>query len=143
MGLCHNICVYCHFCHLGSLAQPLPYQQVGCLEATSLKTWRTVMVWIRVFGAFEGLTLVLLICLAVPLKYLVGNPMWVTVLGPIHGFAFTLFSVAVISGGFEGKLNSRECLKLLLWSCVPLGALRNERVLRRMTLQATPGRPQS
>ena len=36
----------------------------------------------------EGLTLIALVCVAMPLKYWAGMPQAVSIIGPIHGVAF-------------------------------------------------------
>ena len=45
---------------------------------------------LRVLGRIEGVTLLTLIGIAVPLKHLAGEPMLVTLLGPLHGAVFLL-----------------------------------------------------
>ncbi|MEN0057283.1 MAG: DUF3817 domain-containing protein [Bdellovibrio sp.] len=42
----------------------------------------------RVLGWFEGLSFLLLLFVAMPIKYIAGNPEYVKMLGPIHGFLF-------------------------------------------------------
>lgn len=43
---------------------------------------------LRVLGLIEGLSFVLLVGLAMPLKYGLGMPIFVRILGPIHGVLF-------------------------------------------------------
>ena len=42
----------------------------------------------RVLGWLEGASFLILLFIAVPMKYLAGNPALVKSMGPIHGFLF-------------------------------------------------------
>ena len=52
-----------------------------------------------VASLFEGSTLVILVCVAMPLKYMAGMPMAVRVTGMIHGVLFLLFLVREFEKG--------------------------------------------
>jgi len=43
---------------------------------------------LRIVGAVEGVSTLVLFCVAMPLKYVAGIPMAVSVVGPIHGVLF-------------------------------------------------------
>jgi len=43
---------------------------------------------LRITAFAEAVTLILLVCVAVPLKYVLGMPAFVAALGPVHGVAF-------------------------------------------------------
>ncbi len=47
------------------------------------------------FAFLEGLTLILLVFIAVPLKYGFDKPVLVELIGPIHGALFVLFVATV------------------------------------------------
>lgn len=51
---------------------------------------------LRHLALFEGLTLLVLIFFAVPLKYVAHWPLAVRVVGPIHGLAFLAYSWGLI-----------------------------------------------
>ena len=51
---------------------------------------------LRIIAFLEGLSLILLVFVAVPLKYMLGNPIGSEVLGPIHGALFLLFIINTI-----------------------------------------------
>ncbi|MDM8355884.1 DUF3817 domain-containing protein [Pandoraea communis] len=46
---------------------------------------------LRIMAAIEATTLVLLVCVAVPLKHLGAMPIAVRWLGPVHGAAFVIY----------------------------------------------------
>jgi integral membrane protein len=85
---------------------------------------------LRVLSWLEGLSLLLLLGVAMPLKHVWGLPQPVRVLGSLHGLSFLLFGVALLSTGFERRWSWRRGLALLLLSFVPFGVLRIERALR-------------
>ena len=74
---------------------------------TLQKTWQDPIGRLRIIGATEGLSFLLLIFGAVPLKYLLSQPLGVRVLGPIHGvlFLWLLWELAqlLFSHGFGAK----------------------------------------
>src|SRR5690606_22379750 len=60
------------------------------------KYFNTKIGRLRMFAFLEGLTLILLVFIAVPLKYLLDLPLLVEMIGPIHGALFILFVVTVV-----------------------------------------------
>ncbi|MFM6927170.1 MAG: DUF3817 domain-containing protein [Bdellovibrio sp.] len=42
----------------------------------------------RILGWFEGASFLILLLIAMPMKYLAGNPSLVKTMGPVHGFLF-------------------------------------------------------
>ena len=47
--------------------------------------------WLSKTGIAEGISFLLLLCVAMPLKYVLKQPMAVTVVGWIHGILFVAF----------------------------------------------------
>ena len=47
--------------------------------------------WLRKAGIAEGISFLVLLCIAMPLKYFLKQPMAVTVFGWIHGILFMTF----------------------------------------------------
>ncbi len=77
---------------------------------------------LRFLAILEGLSLVLLVCLAVPLKYLFDSPALVKAIGPVHGALFLLFVLAtlIVSFAYEWKF-TKTTWKVLIASIVPFG----------------------
>ena len=78
--------------------------------------------WLRRASLTEGATLVLLVCLAVPLKRLMGLPEYVSVMGPLHGAAFLFYVGMVAQASAKGLLTHRESVVLMLVAFIPFGA---------------------
>ncbi|GAB3900211.1 DUF3817 domain-containing protein [Larkinella knui] len=87
-----------------------------------LKFFRTPLGRLRLIAFLEGLSLLLLIGIAVPIKYTQGDPSLVKMLGPIHGLLFLFFVINTLSFGIGQKWKFRETTwKVLLASLVPFG----------------------
>ena len=75
----------------------------------------------RIIGFLEGLSYIALLFMAMPVKYILGNPIYVKILGPIHGGLFVLYIIL----GFilSDKLNwSRKVLtQCMVSSVLPFG----------------------
>ncbi|MDO7876580.1 DUF3817 domain-containing protein [Hymenobacter sp. ASUV-10] len=89
---------------------------------------------LRLIGLLEGLSLLLLLGVAVPLKHLYGNPALVRSLGPIHGLLFLLFIIKTLSVGVEQRWKFSETTwKVLLACLVPFGTFYIDyKILRKL-----------
>ena len=77
---------------------------------------------LRLIGLLEGVSLLVLLGVAVPMKHLYGNPALVRTLGPIHGLLFLLFILKTLSVGVEQRWKFGEITwKVLLACVVPFG----------------------
>jgi integral membrane protein len=89
---------------------------------------------LRLIGILEGLSFIVLLFLAVPVKYILGNPLPVRIVGMTHGMLFILFVMYTIGIASSRQWSfSRITWKLLLASVVPFGTFYVDRkVLRPM-----------
>lgn len=90
----------------------------GDLERSQLRR-------LRLASLGEGTTLILLVGIAVPLKYLAGQPLGVRVMGPVHGLMFLAYlwtSVQTVAGG---GWSGRDIARLLIGALVPFGGFLN------------------
>lgn len=87
-----------------------------------LQLFKTPIGRLRIIGFFEGISLLILVFIAVPLKYWGGQPAMVKTMGPIHGLLFTLFVVTTLSVGVTYKWKfSRVSWKVLVACIIPFG----------------------
>ncbi|WP_439814109.1 DUF3817 domain-containing protein [Zavarzinia sp. CC-PAN008] len=93
---------------------------------------------LRRLSAVEGVTLLLLLGVAVPLKHLAGLPQATAILGPLHGLAFLAFCWALVQAAVGGAWPRGEVARLALGAMLPFGGFVNERRLyrRERTLSA-------
>ena len=85
----------------------------------------------RIFAVLEGLSLILLVFGAVPLKHLAGNPLAVRVLGPIHGLFFLLYAWAVYNAVDNERWTKKQALWAMIAAVVPFGTFVLETRIRR------------
>lgn len=77
---------------------------------------------LRIIAFLEGLSLVLLLFIAMPLKYWFQYPRPVQLLGTVHGALFLLFIFNTLSAGIEQGWRFRTTTwKVLLACIIPFG----------------------
>ncbi len=76
---------------------------------------------LRIIGFAEGLSFLILLGIAMPLKYFFGLPETVRVVGMAHGLLFVLYVLLVIQVKIEYGWSFRKMLLALLASVVPFG----------------------
>jgi integral membrane protein len=75
----------------------------------------------RAIAFLEGISFLILLFYAMPLKYIYGKPEFVRMYGSIHGGLFLLYVIYVLICKFEYNWNKIHALKLLLISFIPFG----------------------
>lgn len=87
---------------------------------------------LRLLAFFEGISLLLLIFIAVPMKYVWHSPALVQAIGPIHGALFLLFIFESIRLSAEQKWSFKQTTwKVVLSSFIPFGTFYiDHRILR-------------
>jgi integral membrane protein len=98
------------------------------LEAAQLRRLEQV-------SLLEATTLVLLVCVAVPLKHLAGLPLAVAVMGPVHGLAFLTYGWVAIQTVAGGGWRRAEATRLLLLAVIPFGGYFNLALIRRKRIE--------
>jgi integral membrane protein len=76
---------------------------------------------LRITGIAEGISLLLLLFVAMPLKYYGGQPQMVTVVGWIHGILFVLFMLAVMIVYRQHKWPFARVIIAFLAAFLPFG----------------------
>lgn len=77
---------------------------------------------LRILTFLEGASLLLLVFVAMPLKYLADDPSWVKAIGPVHGGLFVLFVLAALSYAVRASWSWGDTIKrVFLASFVPFG----------------------
>ncbi len=69
----------------------------------------------------EGLSFLFLLCVAMPLKYWAGLPLFVRVGGWIHGVLFILYILWVGLLVLRGEMNFKHAILAVVFAFVPFG----------------------
>jgi len=76
---------------------------------------------LRVIGFWEGVSFLVLLGIAMPLKYFAGQPGAVRVVGMAHGILFMLYVWAAIQTALDRNWTWRRTGLVLLASVLPAG----------------------
>ncbi len=76
---------------------------------------------LRVTGIIEGLSFIILLAIAMPLKYMAGKPQMVSVVGMAHGVLFVLYIGLSALAKFQYDWSWKRVLVLWIASVVPFG----------------------
>jgi integral membrane protein len=77
--------------------------------------------WFRIAAIAEGISFLVLLCIAMPLKYFAGLPIAVTICGGIHGLLFIAFIILAWEVKGEYKKSFGWLGKAFLASILPFG----------------------
>jgi integral membrane protein len=87
---------------------------------------------LRLTGLIEGISFLVLLFIAMPLKYLYDKPEAVRIVGTAHGALFVLFVFFILQAALEFRWNWRQVGLALLASVVPFGTFYADRRLFRL-----------
>lgn len=91
---------------------------------------------LRLIGLVEGLSLIFLVLIAVPIKYGFDLPQGVQWLGPIHGALFVLYVFAVISTSIEQRWSFGTVAKLFIACLIPFANFYIDSKILRPAIEA-------
>lgn len=93
---------------------------------------------LRLVGFLEGMSYLVLLGVAMPMKYLAEDPSMVKAMGPVHGILFVLFIFNIFTTGAKLDWSFGTKIKLLVSSIIPfanfyidakiLGPIHNEQL---------------
>ncbi len=79
------------------------------------------MKFLRLMALLEGLSLLVLFFVAMPLKYMYGMPEAVTFAGPIHGWLFVAFNALLFYFVYKRHLTEEQGFSGFIASFLPFG----------------------
>lgn len=86
---------------------------------------------LRAIALIEGVSFLLLLGVAMPLKYLAGMPQAVTVAGWLHGLLFIAFCIALTQARQDANWSPRQSGTVLIAALLPFGPFVIDKQLRR------------
>lgn len=93
---------------------------------------RAALERLRWIGKIEGVSFLVLLCIAMPLKYAAGLPMAVKVVGWAHGVLFVLFVASLWAARKEAKLPLRLSALVFVAALLPFGPFVIDRRLEQL-----------
>jgi integral membrane protein len=79
--------------------------------------------WFRKIGLAEGISFLVLLFIAMPLKHFAGMPLAVTVVGGLHGVLFVAFIILARETKSEYKKDIKWLATAVLVSLLPFGTI--------------------
>jgi integral membrane protein len=86
---------------------------------------------LRTIALIEGISFIVLLGIAMPLKYLAGMPQAVTFAGWLHGMLFIAFCIALTQAHQEAKWSGWRSGAVLIAALLPFGPFVIDGRLRR------------
>ena len=93
---------------------------------------------LRLVAFAEGVSFLVLLFVAMPLKYLAGLPLAVRVVGMVHGLLFIAFLLALIRASIARSWPFHRSLVAFIASIVPFGTFAFYVSLRREIAESRP-----
>ena len=93
---------------------------------------------LRIIAFLEGISLLILVFVTMPMKYYFHNPSGTKIMGPVHGALFLLFVFNTLSVGIEQNWKFKTTTwKVLLACIIPFGTFYIDRqILSRINTRA-------
>jgi integral membrane protein len=85
---------------------------------------------LRIVAWIEGLSFLFLLFVAMPMKYLAGQPALVRSGGMVHGLLFVLFTIYVIQAKIEQRWSGGRLMRVMGTAFIPFGMVLFDRMLK-------------
>lgn len=106
--------------------EPLPLT----LSPGASKVTSPLLRQLRLVAFLEGLSFVVLLFVAMPLKYLAGLPLAVRIVGMVHGLLFIAFVISLFRAASEHDWPARRSALAFVSSLLPFGTFVFDRSLK-------------
>lgn len=92
---------------------------------------------LRIAGMLDGISLLTLLCIAMPLKYFADYPLAVTINGTLHGGIFVFYALTIIYAALRIQWSAWWSIAAVAAAFIPLGNFVLEWQLKRVQHQYT------
>ena len=93
---------------------------------------RTPIGRLRLTGMVEGLSFLILLFVAMPKKYIGGDPSWVSSVGMVHGVLFVVFCWMLLSVWSNEEWSLKQLALPFVASLIPFGPFLIDGRLKRL-----------
>ncbi len=84
----------------------------------------------RLINKIEGYSFIILLFIAMPLKYMAGYPIATKIMGMIHGVLFIAFIYQLLVAKADTPFSKKETALFFLLSLVPFGTFYTESICK-------------
>lgn len=91
---------------------------------------KTALSRFRLISFIEGLSYLILLLVAMPMKYLGGNPYPVKIVGMTHGVLFIIFCIALYFAMKKSNWTKGFSILLFIYSLLPFGFVMIEKLIK-------------
>lgn len=89
----------------------------------------------KLINKIEGISYIILIFIAMPMKYYAGIPMATKIIGMLHGLLVFAFIYQIIEAKKEAGFTLKETALYTVFSLIPFGSFYTDRLLaKKITL---------
>jgi integral membrane protein len=88
---------------------------------------RGALLFYRVLAYTVGVGLLILVLVAMPLKYFADSPTLVAIVGPLHGFLYMVYLVAAVNLAFRARWSPVKTVLVMLAGTIPFVSFVAER----------------
>ena len=90
----------------------------------------------RLINKIEGISFLILLFIAMPMKYSFGYPMATKIAGMAHGVLFLAFMYQLLEAKTEAKLTMKEAGLYFILSLIPFGSFYTDKLLAKKMITA-------
>ena len=95
--------------------------------------------FLRMIGLIEGVSFLVLLLVAMPLKYFAGIPMAVKVAGWVHGLLFVVLVIALVETKLEARWSIKRAAGVLVAALLPFGPFVIDRRMKQYAAELEGG----
>lgn len=89
----------------------------------------------RIIGFVEGISFLILLFVAMPLKYIYGMPIYVKIVGMTHGILFIIFLALLIQSAIRYNFSTKDSIIFFIASLLPFGTFFTDKRLKELEEQ--------
>jgi integral membrane protein len=84
----------------------------------------------RQIGMIEGYSFLILLFIAMPIKYILGYPIAVKIVGMTHGILFIVFCLLLAKAWYDARWSFKESTLFFVASLVPFGTFFTDKKIK-------------
>jgi integral membrane protein len=92
----------------------------------------SIITQFRLIGFIEGISYLALLFIAMPMKYIYGDPVPVKIIGMTHGILFILFMILLIAAAQRHRWSFKFNALMFMASLVPFGTFFTDSKLKAL-----------